>query len=142
MNIRLGPHFFADVDIPVLWGSRAILRDRQGHLSIINLEGEVPVLEVVDDKPARGAEFSPTMNGFMIIDRVGTGLYTLEPKTKLITSFVSRLPAVAVGLEEIRVGPNVLAGNIVAGIGVGMVITENGLTLGGPLPLGLVPRRV
>ncbi len=142
MNIRLGHDFFADVVIPILWGSRAILRDKQGHLSIINLEGDAPVLEVVDDKPARETEFSPTMNGFMIIDHAGTRLYTLEPKTKLITSFVSRLPAVVVGLDELRVGPNVLSGNIVVGIGVGIVITENGLTLGGPLPHGLANLRV
>lgn len=142
MNIRMGGQFFANVKIPILWGSRAILQDQQGHLSIINVDGDSTVLEVIDDKPAGGVSFSPTTEGFIILDRECTELYTVNPRTKAVTSIVLRLPSVTVGLQELRVGINVFAGNLVAGIGVGILVTESGIALGGPLPPGLSALRV
>lgn len=142
MNFRLGGQFFADVKVPILWGSRAILQDQQGHLSIINLEGDTAVLEVIDDHPASGAAFSRTTEGFVILNSEGTELYAVDPKTKSVTSARLRLPPITVGLRELRVGTNVFVGNIVAGLGVGIVVTEVGLALGGSLPSGLAASRV
>src|SRR6266849_5138126 len=137
MNIRMGATFFADVDIPILWGSRAILRDKQGHLSVIEVEGDRLVVEVVDDQPAKATRFSATTDGFIVLDKEGVGLYAFHPKTRSMTSTRFQLPPVTVGLQELRVGTNAFAGNIVAGIGVGIVVTDSGIALGGPLPPSL-----
>ena len=142
MNFRLSGQFLADVKVPILWGSRAILQDQQGHLSIINLEGDTAVLEVIDDQPASRANFSRTTEGFVILDAEGTELYAVGPTTKSVTSALLRLPAITVGLREVRVGTNVFVGNMVAGLGVGIVVTEVGLVLGGSLPAGLAGLRV
>jgi hypothetical protein len=141
MNFRLSGQFFADVKVPILWGSRAILQDQQGHLSIINLEGDTAVLEVIDDRPASRASFSPATEGFVILDAEGTELYAFGPTTKSVTSALLRLPPITVGLRELRVGTNVFVGNMVAGLGVGIVVTEVALALGGSLPPGLAALR-
>ena len=142
MNIRMGGQFFMNVKVPILWGSRAILQDQQGHLSIINLEGDSAVLEVIDDHPSASASFLPRTEAFVILDGEGTELYAVNPKTKSVTSISLRLTPVTVGLQELRVGTNVFAGNIVAGIGVGILVTESGIELGGSLPPGLAALRV
>jgi hypothetical protein len=143
MNFRLSGQFFADVKVPILWGSRAILQDQQGHLSIINFEGDnTAVLEVIDDQPASRASFSRTTEGFVILDAEGTELYAVGPTTKSVTSALLRLPPITVGLRELRVGTNVFVGNMVSGLGVGIVVTEVGLALGGSLPPGLAALRV
>src|SRR5450759_1361286 len=107
MNIRMGGQFFMNVKVPILWGSRAILQDQHGHLSIINLEGDSAVLEVIDDHPSAGASFLPRTEAFVILDRDGTELYAVNPKTKSVTSISLRLVPVTVGLQELRVGTNV-----------------------------------
>jgi hypothetical protein len=53
MDIRLGENTFVDVQIPLLWGSRAISQDRDGRLSVVDLsEGTIKV-EIIGDKPVR-----------------------------------------------------------------------------------------
>lgn len=128
--------------MPVLWGSRAILQDKQGHLSIINLEGDSAVLEVIDDQPSARANFSPKNEGYVILDREGAELYSVNPKTKSLTPIVLQLPPVTVGERELRLGTNVFGGNMVVGIGVGILVTESGIALGGPLPPALANLRV
>src|SRR5258706_8110389 len=134
MNIRMGATFFADVDIPILWGSRALLRDREGHVSVINLDTDTSVLEVIDDKPAHDMNVSRTADDFTILNPDGADLYTYNPTTKTLTSTTLRLPPVTIGRQQLRVGSNVFAGNIVAGLGVGIVVSEHGIALGASLP--------
>ena len=141
MNFRIGGQFFSNVRVPVLWGSRAILRDQQGNLSIVNLEGESAILEVIDGRPAAGTNISPTTYGYEILDREGKQLYTVNPTTKSLTPVALRLPAVTLGEHELRLGLHVFEVNMV-GVGVGILVTESGITLGGPLPLILRNLRV
>jgi hypothetical protein len=142
MNFRISGQFFANVTVPVLWGSRAILLDQRGHLSIVNLEGDSPVVEVVDDKPGIEANFSPTTEGYVILDGYSAELYSVNPKTKSLAPIVLRLPPLVVGDRELRLGLNVFPSNMVVGIGVGIVVTESGIALGGPLPPALATSRV
>ncbi len=142
MDFRLRGQFFANVKVPVLWGSRAILQDEQGHLSIINLEGDSPILEVIDDQPAASANFSPRTEGYVILDNEGGELYSVNPKSKSLTPTGLRLPPVTVGKRELHIGTNVFEGNMVVGIGVGILVTESGIALGGPLPRTLATLRV
>jgi hypothetical protein len=71
MDFRIRGQFFANVKVPVLWGSRAILQDQQGHLSIVNLEANRVVLEIIDDRPAARSNFTPTTEGYVILDAEG-----------------------------------------------------------------------
>lgn len=142
MNIRTGGQFFANVKIPILWGSRAILQDQYGHLSIVNLEADGPVLEVIDDHPVAGTNFSHRSEDFLILDVEGIELYALNRLTKSVTSISLGLPTVTLGLQEVRVGTNVFVGSTAADIGVGVIVTESGVTLGGSLPPGLAALRV
>lgn len=142
MNFRVAGQFFANVKVPILWGSRAILQDRQGHLSIINLEGDSVVLEVVEDRPCRGTSSSPQVEGFLILDGEGAERYAFNPRTKSVTSISLQLPPVTVDEHELRVGTHVFVGNIVASFGVGIQVTESGIALGGSLPPALAALRV
>jgi hypothetical protein len=142
MDFRLHGQFFANVTVPILWGSRAILQDPRGHLSIINLEGNSPTLEVIDDEPAAGTNFSPTTEGYVILNGEGRELYSVNPKTKSLNAGELHLPPITVSKREFRVGRNVFDGNLVVGIGVGVVVTESGITLGGSLPATLAALRV
>jgi hypothetical protein len=142
MDFRIRDQFFANVKVPVLWGSRAILQDQHGHLSIVNLDADGVVLEVIDDQPGPGANFAQLTEGYVILDVEGAKLYAVNPKTKSLIPYMLRLPSVTVGVRELRLGPNVFPGNMVVGIGVGMVVTESGIALGGPLPQALAALRV
>ena len=141
MDFRICGQFFSNVRVPVLWGSRAILQDQQGHVSIVNLEGDTPILEVIDDQPMAGANFSPQTEGYVILDDEGGQLYSVNPKTKSLTPIVLRLPPVTLGERELRLGTHVFEANMV-GVGVGILVTESGMVLGGPLPPALGSLRV
>jgi hypothetical protein len=141
MDFRIDGQFFSNVRVPLLWGSRAILRDGQGHLSIVNLESTSPRLEVIDDKPASGANVVPTTDGYVILDGEGGHLYSVNPTTRSLTPIGLRLPPVTFGERELRLGAHVFEVNMVA-VGVGILATESGIALGGPLPLLLGQLRV
>ncbi len=69
MNLQMGSQRFVDVEIPLLWGTRAVVQDRDNHLSVINLDGPKARLEILADKPAPKARFTPTFDGFTILSR-------------------------------------------------------------------------
>jgi hypothetical protein len=142
MDFRIGGQFFASVTVPVLWGSRAILRDQQGHLSIVNLEGDKPAVEVIDDQPHAGTNFSPSAEGYVILNSDGEELYSVNPTTKTLIALCLRLPPITVSKRELHVGANVFDSNLVVGIGVGILVNESGLALGGSLPAALATLRV
>src|SRR5436853_7874828 len=133
MNFRICGHFFFNVRVPLLWGSRAVLRDAHGHLSIVDISGGSPTIEVVDDRPAADGQVLRTRDGFVILDREGNQLYSLNVETKSLVPIALRLPTVTFGERDLSLGPNVFALNMV-GVEIGIVVSEDGLELGGPLP--------
>jgi hypothetical protein len=138
----MGSHLFIDVQIPLLWGTRAILQDPEERLSIINLAGERAWLEVLEDEPAQGVSFAPSTEGFVIMDAKGTELYGVNPTAKSINPLSLRLPPVTISRDAIRVGPNTFQSNMVSGFGVGISVTETGIGIGSPIPPGLAALRI
>ncbi|MDD1748640.1 MAG: hypothetical protein LUO89_02080 [Methanothrix sp.] len=136
MNIQMGGQVFTNVQIPLLWGSRAVVQDAQGRLSIIDLSGSRARLEIVGDKPAPGIEFRPQLEGYEILDHKNP-LYNYNPSEKLLKSISLGLPDCQVGPNAIRVGTNMFSGNIVSGYGVGIVVTDKGIGMGAPIPKAL-----
>ncbi len=61
---------FENVEIPLLWGTRAVIQDHEGLISVVDLEGDTARLEIVGDKPAPGVEFVPTLEGFQILSNI------------------------------------------------------------------------
>ena len=136
MNLRMGSQSFFNVQIPLLWGSRAILQDKKEQISIIDLGGEEARLEVLAGKPAPGVDFKPTHEGVtIIIDDVE--VYTFDADRALLQSESLNLPPVRIGSSETIVGTNRFSGNVVQGFGVGIKVSERGIAMGAPLPEGL-----
>jgi hypothetical protein len=142
MNLQMGSHHFINVQIPLLWGTRAVLQDPQGRLSVIDLAGPRATLEVLEDEPAQGVSFAPRVDGFVIMDSEGTELYKVNPTAKSIEPISLNLLPVTIARDLIRVGTNTFQGNMVSGYGVGISVTEQGIGLGGPVPKGLAALQV
>lgn len=136
MNLQMGNHIFADVEIPVLWGKRAILQDKESRISVISLEGAKAKLEILGNKPAPGVPYEVTGDGFKVLENE-TELYSFNPDTSTLTGHALNLPELQIESSEIRVGTNFFTGNIVKGHGVGIAVTETGVALGARLPEGL-----
>jgi len=133
MNLKMGSQVFVNVQIPLLWGTRAVVQDEEGWLSVIDLAGDTAKLEILGDKPAPGVAFVPTIDGHTILSN-DKQLYTYNPKEKTLTSISLGLPECQVKPWEIRVGSSVFSGNTIVGFGVGIAVQESGITMGGPLP--------
>jgi hypothetical protein len=136
MKLNMGSDTFVDVEIPLLWGKRAIVQDKQGRISVIDLGGSEAALEIVGDKPAPGVEYKLNIEGFSILEG-DKELYSYNPEDKTLTGIELNLPDCQISPSEIRVGTNIFSGNTVVGSGVGIAISEDGLALGAPLPPSL-----
>ena len=136
MNLNMGSQKFENVEIPILWGKRAILEDNNGKISIISLEGTEAVIEVLGDKPAPNIQYELIEDGFKIIID-GQELYSLNPVRKIITGLSLKLPEFEIQSTGIRVGSNSFSRNMIVGFGVGIVVDEQGIGMGAPLPEGL-----
>lgn len=136
MNLNMGSQKFENVEIPLLWGKRAILEDKKGRISIISLEGAKAVIEVLGDKPAPNIQYELIDDGFKIIID-GQELYSYDPGRRIITGLSLKLPECEIQSTGIRVGTNMFSGNIIMGFGVGIVVDERGIGMGAPLPEGL-----
>lgn len=136
MNLRMGSQNFNNVEIPLLWGKRAILEDKKGKISIISLEGNEAVLEVLGNEPAPNMQYELIKDGFKIIID-GQELYGFDPDRRLITGLSLKLPECEIKSTGIRVGNNMFSGNTFIGFGIGIVINEQGIGMGAPLPQGL-----
>lgn len=136
MNLNMGSQKFENVEIPILWGKRAILEDNNGKISIISLEGAEAVIEVLGDKPAPNIQYELIEDGFKIIID-GQELYSLNPVRKIITGLSLKLPEFEIQSTGIRVGSNSFSRNMIVGFGVGIVVDEQGIGMGAPLPEGL-----
>lgn len=136
MNLIMGSQSFIDVQIPLLWGTRAIVQDKKGRISIIDLAGDKANIEVLGDKPAPGTEFVPTNEGFDILDD-GELIYCYNPEKRTLNSSQLGLPDCEIGESQTRIGSSFFSGNIIRGGGVGIRVTRDGISIGAPLPSGL-----
>ena len=136
MNLNMGNQSFENVEIPLLWGKRAILEDKKDRISIISLEGAEAVIEVLGSKPSPNIQYELIEDGFKVIVN-GQDLYSFDPVRRIITGLSLKLPEIEIQDSGIRVGSNMFSGNIVMGFGVGIVVDERGVGMGAPLPEGL-----
>lgn len=137
MRLRMGSQNFQDVTVPLLWGTRAVLQDRHGRISIVDLGGERANLEIVGDTPAPGVEYRPTVDGFVIM--VGAeDLYQFDPTRHKITPLTLDLPECEITPHQTRIGSSIIANSSISGFGVGIRVTPGGgMAIGAPLPPGL-----
>jgi hypothetical protein len=133
MNISMGSQVYRDVQIPLLWGERAIIVDKHGRLSIIDLSGERAHVEVLADEPAPGVSFRPGLDGFVILEG-DLELYSYDSGEKTISDRGLGLPDVQISHSGTRVGTNWFAGNVLVGSGVGLSVSRDGISLATPLP--------
>ena len=133
MNINFGSQKFQNVEVPVLWGNRAILQDGEGKISIISLEGETAKIEVLGNKPAPNITYEIIDNGFKVIENE-IEFYIFYPEKNTISGLAVKLPECEINDNEIRVGTNYFSGNMFYGFGVGIIVSENGIGMGAPLP--------
>ena len=126
MNLQIGSNNLFDVEVPILWGKRAIVQDRLNRISIINLSGISPVIEVLGDKPAPNMGYKPSVRGFILMDG-NKELYEYDPKEKRVLNInLGRLPDVGVSPDEVDINGSTFRGNAIIGAEIGIVIDENG----------------
>ena len=136
MNIKIGTQVFYGLQIPILWGERAILQDKAGLLSVIDLGGTQARFEIIADEPAPDVSFRPQEGGFTIIEN-GIDLYSYDSTQKSLTGASLRLPSVAIAPYGIVVGGNLFSHNTFVGRGVGLAISNRGVQMGAALPPNL-----
>jgi hypothetical protein len=136
MNLRMGSQLFFDVTIPLLWGTRAVLQDRKGRLSVIDLSEPKARVEVLGDEPAPGIEYKLTADGFTVLGDAQS-LYNYKATEKLLQAVSLRLPDCQITPAGTRIGRSYFSGNVISGYGVGIAVTDTGLSVGAPLPPGL-----
>lgn len=136
MNLRMGSQVFTNVQIPLLWGERAIVQDSHDRLSVVDLSGESAHVEVLADEPAPGVDFRPLFDGVVILQN-GVELYSYNPREKTLSSLSLLLPEVQISATGTRIGTNEFSGNVVSGSGVGIAVSKDGISFGAPLPAKL-----
>ena len=141
MNLNMGNQRFENVQIPLLWGKRAILEDEQNRISVISLDGTEATLEILGGKPAPGIKYELIEHGFKIFEN-DVELYSFDPEKNIITGLTLKLPECEIHSSGIRVGTNSFSGNMVSGFGVGIIVDERGMGMGAPLPEGLAKLQV
>ena len=136
MNLNMGNQIFEDVRIPLLWGKRAILEDKTGRISIILLDGNKAVLEVLGNEPTSNIQYKLKENGFKVIHN-GQELYSFDKKRRVITGHLQKLPECEIRCNGIRIGNNVLSRSNAIDYGVGVEVYEQRIVMGNRLPEGL-----
>ena len=119
-----------------MWGQRAVLQDATGRVSVIDLGGPEAELEILGDEPAPGCEFFPTTFGFEIVKGC-RALYNYSPNEKILTAMALNLPQCSIAPDMIAVGSSQFVRNVFRGMAVGIIVTEDSMAVGGPLPEGL-----
>jgi hypothetical protein len=136
MNVKMGGHTFVNVEVPLLWGTRAVLQDRIGRISIIDLSEDSALTEIVEDAPAPNIPYETEDGGYTILAR-DTPLYTFSPAEKLLVSLSLDLPDCQITLNQTRIGTNLFQNNMIRGSQVGIFVTPNSMGIGAPLPANL-----
>jgi hypothetical protein len=132
----MGSQVYENVEVPMLWGVRAVIQDQKGRISVIDLSGDKARLEILGDVPAPEVEFRPRVDGFVILQH-GRELYGYDPTQKLLTSIALGLPEVQISENLTRVGTNQFSRNRVSGHGVGIAVDPESISVGAPIPKGL-----
>jgi hypothetical protein len=132
----MGTQIFHNVQIPLLWGKRAIVQDRAGRISVIDLSEATARPEVLGDEPAPGVEYELGDDGFTVL-REGQRLYKYSPQEKSISSIGLKLPDCQITPSGTRIGGSHFSGNVISGYAVGIAVTEDGMSMGARLPPGL-----
>jgi len=136
MNLSMENQIFEDVRIPLLWGKRAILEDKIGRISIILLDGNKAVLEVLGNEPTSNIQYEAIEDGFKVIHN-GQDLYSFNRERRVITGHSQKLPECEIRGGGIRIGSNVLSRNKAIEFGVGVEVYEQRIVMGNSLPRGL-----
>jgi hypothetical protein len=136
MNFRLGSQNFSGVQIPLLWGTRAVLSHPTGALSVIDIGGESAFPEIVSDEPWKQVEYTEKEDGFVIY-RGDKQAYFYSPSRKLFRDMMGALPECEISNNHIKIGTNKISGGMISGFGVGIGVSESGFFMGGPIPPGL-----
>jgi hypothetical protein len=136
MNIEFGGHVFQNVDIPVLWGDRAIFQDKEGLVSVIDVSQPTPTPEIIANEPAPGVDYLPTTEGLRILSG-GSVLYMFQTEPARLHGVNLDLPDIVIDKSRITVGTNVFESNFISGAQVGLAITSSGMGMGAPLPENL-----
>jgi len=143
MNLELGSHRFQNVEIPILWGERAIVADKAQRLAIIDLSGPTATLEILANRPAPRVPYEPVGAGFKILDKQKSkALYVFDPESNTLTALSLDLPEIQIDPMMVRVGTNRFSTNTVSGFGVGIAVTSEGISIGAPLPPGLARLKI
>ena len=136
MNLNMENQVFEDVRIPLLWGKRAILEDKIGRISIILLDGNKAVLEVMGNEPTSNIQYEEIKDGFKVIHN-GQDIYSFNRKKRVITGHTQKLPECEIRGGDIRIGSNVLSMSKALEFGVGVEVYEQRIIMGNSLPRGL-----
>lgn len=136
MDLQMGSHTFYDVQVPLLWGTRAIVQDDHGRLSIIDLSGDRASLEILGDEPAPGVDYRPHDFGIAIL-REGEEEYAYDKEGVSLRDLRDDLPSCTIQQDRIAIGTNVFSRVTISGFGVGIAVGKESISMGGPLPEGL-----
>lgn len=136
MDFKVGSINFNNVKIPLLWGTKAVLSQSNGSLSVIDLSGEIASPQVVADEPWNDIEYTEKEDGFVIFEN-DVQSYFYSPARKILRDLTGKLPECELGKEFVRIGTNKIGGGMVSGFGVGIGVSESGFFMGGPIPEGL-----
>lgn len=136
MNLNMENQIFEDVRIPLLWGKRAILEDRAGRISIILLDGNKVVLEVLGNEPTPNIQYEPTEDGFKVINN-GQEIYSFDKERRIITGHSQKLPECEIYSDGIRIGSSLLSRSKDIDFSVGVEVYEQRIVMGNNLPEGL-----
>ena len=138
MDIHFGSQLFFGVQIPLLWGTRAVIGHPNGEMSIIELSGDIAKPEVVMNCPWQGIEYAEKEDGLIIYSE-GNAAYFYSPPRKIIRDISGKLPECEITRDRVRIGTNTISNSTIHGFQVGMGVTESGFFIGGPAPKGLAP---
>jgi hypothetical protein len=133
MNFQIGSNSI-DGGVPLLWGSRAVIQDKNGKLTIVDLATTPPKLEILGDRPAAGIVYTPTVgDGFTVLNG-DRALYTYSPAEKTLTGEAIPLPQCQILEDSVRIGQGRFSGNVAVGCEVGLLVTEQGVGFGASMP--------
>ncbi|MYN45295.1 hypothetical protein GTP23_09490 [Pseudoduganella sp. FT93W] len=136
MNVSFGGQIFRQVQVPLLWGSRAVIGHPGGEFSVIDLSGVVARIEIVKNIPAPNIDYTEREDGVVIFKDLAESFFFSAPRG-VFKDISGVLPDCEVYGDHIRVGNSNIRSAMISGFPVGIGVTESGLFLGGPLPQNL-----
>ena len=112
------------------------MEDKKGRISIILLDGNKAILEVLGNEPTSNIQYENIEDGFKVIHN-GQDLYSFNRKRRVLTGHSQKLPECEIRGGGIRIGGNVLSRSKTLEFGVGVEVHEQRIIMGNSLPRGL-----